>query len=159
MKNIIAISILLFVSGSTYCADGGNKSYQVFEVKGKCINSIVYSKGKITKSSGGDQVTYVVDIPSKTVTRTAVFNSGFKEGPFAGLQVDNTIYTIVLDEPENWLSKQRHIKAFGRTGALDGYETIVIGEDFIITSNSKEDYFVLYYYKRIDTLAERNLAK
>ncbi len=159
IKLIIIIQIYLCFVGVTYCSDGQNGN-QVFEVKGKSVNSIVYSHGKITKSSGGDEVIYLVDIPSKTVTRTAVLNSGIKEVPLAGLQSDNTVYSILHDEP-NWISGQRHIKAFGKAGLTDGYETIVIGEDFIVTSNSKADYFVLYYYKRIDPLAEtyRNQKK
>jgi hypothetical protein len=83
-----------------------------------------------------------------------VFNAGIKEGALAGLQADNTEYQIVYDIKEDMITRdeggkpQHVIKAIGQTGALDGYETIVIGDDFITTSNSKFDYFVLYYYKR-----------
>jgi len=32
---------------------------------------------------------------------------------------------------------------------VDGYEMIVIGEDFVTTVKSVFDYFVLYTYRRI----------
>ena len=42
------------------------------------------------------------------------------------------------------------IKAIGQVAVLGAYETIVIGEDFVTTSKSATDYFVLYTYKRIN---------
>ena len=79
------------------------------------------------------------------------------KGIGAGLQTDNTVYDIVYDREMTMLDlmqkdvkkPQRVIKAIGRAGSIDGFGTVVIGEDFIITSSSKFDYFVLYYYKRI----------
>lgn len=91
---------------------------------------------------------------TKKLSEQEFFNAGIKEGALAGLQADNTEYKIVYDVKEDLVTRDRNakpqhiIKAIGQTEALDGYETIVIGDDFITTSNSKFDYFVLYYYKR-----------
>ncbi len=144
------ITCLLFVVLLT-CSTAFAASY---EVKGQGVTSVVYSGGKATTSKSADEVVYVVDLENKKVTRTGVFNAGIKEGLLAGLQADNTEYKIVYDVKEDLVTRdksaksQHIIKAIGQTGALDGYETIVIGDDFITTSNSKFDYFVLYYYKR-----------
>ncbi len=147
MKYIIYLLIIISLTYSTVFAS--------YEVKGKGVSYVMYSGGKATTSKSADEVVYVVDLDGKTVTRTGVFNAGIKEGVLAGLQADNTVYRIVYDQDKDLITRgrneksQRIIKAIGQTGALDGYETIVIGEDFITTSNSKFDYFVLYYYKRI----------
>ena len=121
----------------------------IFEVKGVSKNAIMYREGKIEKIPGGDEVTYSVDRPNKQVVRTAVFNAGIKEGVGAGLQSDHTIYSIVYDEYEPMTSK-RIIKAIGQAGMVDGFETIVIDDKNITTSNSKFDYFMLYFYERTD---------
>ena len=49
----------------------------------------------------------------------------------------------------NKRTHQRMIKGFGQV-ALGGYEIVVIGDDFITTAKSAMDYFVLYYYKRVE---------
>jgi len=122
----------------------------VFEVRATSINSVLYDgRGKIEKDSGGDQVVYLVNIPEKIITRTAVYNI-FNKGkpPIGGIHSDNTVYHIIHDEPKELSSGQRIIKAFGKAGAIDGYETIVIGETFVITSRSTSDYFALSSYNR-----------
>ena len=121
----------------------------IFEVKGRSKNSVMYREGKIEKNAGGDEVTYSVDRPNKKVIRTAVFNAGIKEGVGAGLQSDNTIYSIVYDEDEA-LTGKHIIKAIGQAGMGDGFEMIVIDDKNITTSNSKFDYFMLYFYERTD---------
>lgn len=144
------IICLFFIISLTY-----SNAFAAYQVKGKGISSVMYYGGKAETSKSSDEVVYIVDLEGKTVTRTGVFNSGIKEGVFAGLQADNTVYQIVYNKEDDLITRgknekpQHIIKAIGKTGALDGYETIVIGDDFITTSNSKFDYFVLYYYKRI----------
>ena len=146
MKYITCLFFIILLTCST--------AFASYEIKGQGITSIVYSGGKAITSKSADEVVYVVDLENKKVTRIGVFNAGIKEGVFAGLQTDNTEYQIIYDVQEDLITRDRSakpqhiIKAIGQTGALDGYETIVIGDDFITTSNSKYDYFVLYYYKR-----------
>ena len=65
---------------------------EIFEVKATAVNSVIYGRGKIEKDSSGSQVVYVVNIPEKRVTRTAVYNAGPKDAPGVGLESDNTIY-------------------------------------------------------------------
>ncbi len=119
----------------------------VFEVQGTILDSTFYRHGKIEKDKPGGEVVYQVNIPEKTVTRTAMYNATIPKETGGGLQSDNTIYTIVHDGVD-LVTHQRLIKAIGQAALLDGYETIVIGEDFITTSRSSGDYFVLYSYKR-----------
>lgn len=128
-----------------------------FEVKGKGISFTLWVAGKADTEKSSDEIVYLVDLENKIVTRTAVVNADIKNGIAAGLQMDNTVYDIVYDRQMTMLDlmqkdvkkPQRVIKAIGRAGSIDGFETVVIGEDFIITSSSKFDYFGLYYYKRI----------
>lgn len=130
----------------------------VFEVKGTAVNSILYNHGKVSRDTAGDEVIYLVNIPEGTVTRTAVFNRNIKDKDkdswLGGIQSDNTVYKIFHDEPNGALAGQHIIKAFGQAGVIDGYEMMVIGEDFVTTSRSTRDYFVLYHYKRTDIQAE-----
>lgn len=108
---VLALSLLL--SLSCYAAD------DTFEVKGVAASSIIFADGKVEKSEHEkDQVTYLVDIPRGIVTRTAVYNEGIKEGVLAGLQSDNSEYTIIHDEPPNLFTNQRLIKAFGKVAAM-----------------------------------------
>ncbi|MCG2713435.1 MAG: hypothetical protein L6308_01125 [Candidatus Omnitrophica bacterium] len=146
-RYILCLCIIL----STY-----STAFASYVVKGKGITSVMYIGGKAETSKCNDEVVYVVDLENKIVTRTGVFNADIKEGPVAGLQTDNTVYQIVYDVKEDAIlrdkerSKPQHIiKAIGKCGFLEGYETIVIGDDFISTSKSAFDYFMLYYYKRI----------
>ena len=124
-----------------------------FEVKGKGVSSVVWLGGKANVSKCTDEVIYDVDPDNKTITRTAISNNDLKDNPLSGLQSDNTKYKIIYDS-ETLITRpkakqgQRVIKAIGQAGMGDGFETIVIGEDFITTSSSKWDYFVLYYYDR-----------
>ena len=125
-----------------------------FEVKAKGTSSVVWTGGKAMVEKSNDEVIYLVDPENKKITRPAVLNAGIKEGPLSGLQSDNTVYTIVHDADTLVTRKdatkrnQRIIKAIGQAGSTDGFETVVIGEDFVTTSSSKWDYFVLYFYKR-----------
>ena len=149
-------AILSFVLPSACFASEG-----VFEVKAVAVNKIYYTLGKVeTEKNGGDEVTYLVNLPEKSVTRTAVYNAGIKEGLLAGLQADDSKYTIIHDEPDSLFAHgQRLIKAFGKVALLDGYETIVIGDDFVTTSRSSGNYFALVHYKRTDPIAEEYRRK
>ena len=139
----------LLLSGVRTSASEG-----VFEVKATSVNSIMYVDGKAKKSRGGDEVVYLVNLPEETVTRTALYNSSIKGSPLGGVQSDNSVYTII--HFGNDLSTgQDTIKAFGKAGLIDGYELIVIAEDFVTTSRSTGGYFILYYYNRTDSMAEQ----
>lgn len=131
---------------------------EVFEVRGVAINSIIYD-GKVDKSKGGDEVVYIVDVPAKTIRRTAVYNANIKDNELGGVQADDTVYTIVHDAPLALANGQRVIKGFGRAGIIDGYELLVIGEEFITTARSTREYFVLYRYRRTDPLAKESGGK
>lgn len=129
----------------------------IFEVKATSLDSIFYRQGKIEKDRPGDEIVYQVNLSKGTVTRTAVYNKSVKDqsdSSLGGLQADNTVYQIVHNG-KDLVTKQQLIKAIGQTGGIDGYETIVIGEDFVTTSRSTGDYFVLYHYKRTDPASER----
>ena len=144
----IVIAIMFAVSLSVSAED-------VFEVRATAVDSTFYRAGKIEKDKPGDEIVYKVDIPAKTIIRTAVYNKNISRDHGGGLQSDNTSYTIIHDAIDPLLRGQRVIKAFGKTALLDGYEIIVIGEDFVTTSRSSVDYFTLYSYKRTDDLAKK----
>ena len=127
----------------------------VFEVRATSTDATFYRRGKIEKDKVGEEVVYQVDIPSKTITRAALYNKNLPREQGGGLQSDNTVYTIMSDKLDPLVGGQRIIKAFGKVALLDGYETIVIGEDFVTTSRSSVDYFVLFSYKRTDDLADQ----
>ena len=145
---MVTISVLCFAGVTLPIASLAEEG--VFEVRAISVNSVTYRSGKVNKGSGGDQVVYSVNIPKKTITRTAVYNKG--NPPIGGIQSDSSVYQIIHDEPKDSSSGQRIIKGFGRVGAVDGYETVVIGDTFVITSRSTSDYFALWYYKREELL-------
>jgi len=138
------LALLLFVGAQSICE--AEDVFPVFEVKGTAINSVLYD-GRTHQDKGGDQVVYQVDISNKTIKRTAVYNAGIKDKMFGGIQADDSVYRIVQDNTDHG---QRVIKAFGQVGYTDGWEILVIGDDFITTCKSTSDYFVLYRYKRTD---------
>lgn len=123
-----------------------------FQIKGKCTgSSTLYLAGSVKSEACDDEVVYEVDPGNKTIIRTSVRSAG------AGLQPDNSIYAIVYDMPNQIIARdgekrttQRIIKGFGQISAMGGYEMIVIGDDFISTAKSALDYFVLYYYSRVE---------
>lgn len=128
-----------------------------FEVHGVATDSTIYIRGKIEKQPPGDEVTYLVDPEKGVITRTAVFNKNIRTGLLSGLQADGTVYKIVyMDHAEPFFTN-RLIKGIGQTGG-DGFETLVIGEDFVTTARSTSDYFAIYYYKRSD-LSSRTEAR
>lgn len=51
----------------------------IFEVKATAVDSAFYRMGKIEKDRPGDEVVYLVNLPQKTITRTAVYNKSVKE--------------------------------------------------------------------------------
>lgn len=142
--SMVFVSVLLFPATESLAAG------DVFEVRATAVDSTLYRRGKIDRDKPGDEVTYLVKLPEKTVTRTAVYNKNLPKESGGGLQSDNTVYTVIHDAADPLLEGQRIIKAVGQTGSLDGYETVVIGEDFVTTSRSSADYFVLYTYKRTE---------
>ncbi len=136
------------------------QSAEAFEVKGEAISTTFCAQGHCETDTCSDEVIYEVDSENSTITRKAVVNRGksVQGTSFGGLQADNTVYTIVYNDKTLIARKdnsgksnpnmQQVIKAIGKTGTIDGFETIIIGEDFIHTSRSSADYFVIYYYKR-----------
>jgi hypothetical protein len=151
MRRYSILVAILVVSFSTIPVSFGD---DIFEVKATIFDSTLYRHGKIEKDKPGGEVVYRVNLPEKTITRTAVYNETIPKDQGGGLQSDNTTYAIIHDGLD-LVTGQRLIKAFGQTALLDGYETIVIGEDFVTTSRSSGDYFAVYDYKRTDQLAEQ----
>lgn len=136
------------------------QSSEAFEVKGKAISTTFCAQGHCETDTCSDEVIYEVNLENSTITRKAVLNKGktVQGTGFGGLQADNTVYNIVYNDKTLIAQKdnsgksapnmQQIIKAIGKTGTIDGFETVIIGEDFIHTSRSSADYFVIYYYKR-----------
>jgi hypothetical protein len=123
-------------------------------VKGVAISTALCSNGKCEVNPNNDEVIYDVNKQDGKIVRKAVVNKGLKDGGLAGLQADDTVYTIVSEREVPLLRKDKNemqwlIKGIGRAGLVDGYETIVIGDDFIHTSRSTNDYFIIYYYSRV----------
>lgn len=149
MRNLIfALFISAMFSSTVYA----------FEVKAKATSFTLCVAGQCEVSNNNDAVIYEVDEEKSVVIRKAVVNVSIKDPTLGGgLQSDNTPYQIVYDQQTSIVPyknakpvSQRIIKAIGQTGTLDGFETIVIGEDFIITSRSTTNYFVIYQYKRLE---------
>ena len=139
--------ILVAVIGLTVAF--ANDSWANYEVKGKCVgSSIFFVEGKAEKEPCSDEVIYDVMPEEGKIIRKAVAT-----GP-DGLQVDNSEYTIIYDNPNTLMPRdgksitQHVIKGFGQVAVLGGYEIVVIGDDFITTAKSAMNYFTLYYYKR-----------
>lgn len=146
---------LLVIAFTSLCAS--IPSTQGFEVNGKAVSTTFCAAGKCETDSCEDEVLYEVDLNRSKVTRKAILVQSKKPQAkgLGGLQADNTVYEIIYADStliggsKNKRNTQTVIKAIGRCGSVDGFETIVIGEDFIHTSRSSADYFVLYYYNRI----------
>ena len=122
-----------------------------FIVKGVALYTTLCREGKCETSKSSDEVVYEVDLSEETFTRKAVVNSG--KSVLSGLQADNTKYMIVFYGRSllRFDKNEKLIKGFGKTGR-DGWETVVIGDTFIHTSRSTDDYFLMMYYKRVDAL-------
>ncbi|NPU82980.1 MAG: hypothetical protein HPY65_00720 [Syntrophaceae bacterium] len=150
-KLVTIISVfLLFLMGY---------SAQAFEVKGIAGTTTFCQRGKCVTTIDNSEVIYEVNLDVQKVTRKAVLNKSIPNNTIGGLQSDNTEYAVFYDnkdlETRKLFNEQRIIKAIGKTALLDGFETIVIGDDFIHTSRSSSDYFVIYYYKRVGTIPIR----
>lgn len=131
-----------------FAIPAGN-AWASYEVKGKCLgSSIFFAEGKAERDPCSDEVIYEVIPEQRKIIRKAVISSG------AGLQADNSEYTIVYDAPAQVIpqhgkpSTQHIIKGFGQVAAMGGYEIVVIGDTFIATAKSASNYFTLYYYER-----------
>jgi hypothetical protein len=146
MKNtILILPVIVLFSLNAYA----------FEVKAKALSFSLCAEGKCETEKNGDEVIYDVDLEKFIIIRKAVVNYSIKDSALGGgLQSDNTIYKIVHDQKTTFSQggkpvTQRILKAVGQPGTIDGFETIVIGEDFIITSRSSSNYFVIYQYQRL----------
>ena len=137
-----------------------HQSANAFEVKGEAISTTFCAQGHCETDTCSDEDIYEVYLENSTITRIVVVNSGksVQGTSFGGLQADNAVYTIVYNDKTLIARKdnsgksipnmQQVITAIGKTGIIDGFEMVIIGEDFIHTSRSSADYFVIYYYKR-----------
>lgn len=146
-------------------ADNDNK----YEVVCKEEKGFIVRDGKCIQYKGEFQVNFIVDEVNNLVTRTKVINFRTKL-----VTEDGSQYQVVYNQPTIigmeyfWLRNptgilgsilqgldknpktinQKIIKAVGQVGTVDGFETIVIGEDFVIQSRSTLDYFVVVSSKR-----------
>ena len=128
------------------------QSRQVYEVRARASDSLFFKDGHVARNAPGDEAIYVVDLPRRKVVRTAFYNRSLDPSLGGGIQTDQTVYTIVHDGVDP-VSGQHVIKAFGRTARADGYELLVIGDEFVESSRSTADYFVLHHYDRLDALS------
>lgn len=157
MKSLTALALTVMCLAAQASSTASD---EVFEVKAKAVDKIYYQNGKVEKEAWkGDEVTYLVNLPKNLITRTAVYNANMKDDILGGLQSDASEYTIVHNEGPGLGVKQHLIKAFGKVGAIDGYETIIIGQDFVTTSRTSGTYFALMHYNRTDLLAEEYRRK
>ena len=149
MEARITGTLMLWLLASWLPALAGERVSGVFEVRARATSSVFYKDGRVARNVPGDEVVYVVDLPRRTINRTAFYNRSLDASLGGGLQTDQTTYKIVHEGLDPG-SGHRVIKAFGRTARTDGYELLVIGERFVESSRSTGDYFVLHHSDRVD---------
>ena len=123
-----------------------------FEVHATSVISYFIDGKKVKKRNGGDQIIYFVDLPNKVVKRIAVYYARKKkdEAILPGLYAKPLEYSLISYK-HDFMKDQLIIKAMAQTeGADDGFETLVIGEDFAASSVSARGYFTVTYYERTD---------
>ncbi len=154
MKRFFAVIAAIFcMVGASFAEE--NTLPDLFEVKGVAAVIYQFEGGKIVDQGKGDGVIYSVNRKNKKIVRKAILNSEIKEGPGAGFQPDSTEYEIVYDADDPETGKHL-IKGFGNIGSGHGFETVVIDEKNITSSNLKSDYFVLYFFERTDLTASEH---
>jgi len=166
MKNKICVILFLILIFSLSFL---TKSFAEYEVVCREANSYFITEGKSYYSKGMYELHFTVDEEKKLITRTKVINLKTNE-----ISEDNSKYQIfhnqveflgyeylgirnpsgvvgfilqILDRKPKAI-EQKIVKAFGQVGMIDGYETLIIGEDFVNQSKSTLDYFVVVYSKR-----------
>ena len=130
---------------------------RTFDVKAVSTHSYFIDEGKVKEEDTGDQVVYFVDLPNKKVKRIAVYYAQKKkkkgENVIASGLHANAIEYAVVHYKFDFMRNQILIKALAQTQNEDGFETLVIGEDFVASSVSTKGYFTVTYYDRIDAEA------
>lgn len=151
-------------AASSETAGESQPELRTFEVQATAKSAYFFDNGKLKESVGGDQAVYFVDLPKKTVTRTAVFYVPRKKKKEAGdqiiqgLKADSTAYAVVYYK-NDFMKGQLIIKAIGQTASDDGFETLVIGEDFVTSTVSTKGFVTLTYFERTDAEARTYRAK
>lgn len=161
----VAFSVLLLLFSLCFVV----KAFAEYEVVCREVKSYFIAEGKSQYSKSMYELHFTIDEENKLITRTKVINLKTNE-----VSEDNSQYRIfhnqvgllgyeylgirnpsgvigfilqILDKKPKRI-KQKIIKAFGQVGLIDGYEILVIGEDFVSQSKSTLDYFVVVYSKR-----------
>ncbi len=125
-----------------------------FDVRATSTDSYFIDGDKVKKEDAGDQVVYFVDLPNKKVKRVAIYYAQKKKKKgeavvASGLYTEPVEYAVVHYKFD-FMKNQLLIKALAQTQNEDGFETLVIGEDFVASSISTKGYFTLTYYERTD---------
>jgi len=128
-----------------------------FEVRATSTASYFIDGDKIKEEDAGDQVVYFVDLPNKTVKRIAVYYAQKKKKKgepvvASGLHAEPIDYAVVHYKFD-FMRDQILVKALAQTQNNDGFETLVIGEDFVASSVSTKGYFTVTNYERTDAEA------
>ena len=137
------LSLLIALGGLLFCGVtfGGDTIYA------QEVESYFYADGEMKQSSGTFEITYFIE--GDTVTRTRVYDFIKKE-----VIPDDTVYIIqrqLESDPSRGsgtLFGGPVIRAIGQPGA-DAIEILMIGETFIQSVKSTNDYFVIMRLKRI----------
>ncbi len=125
---------------------------RTFDVRAEAVQSYFIDGDKIKKTGGGDQAIYFVDLPNKIIKRVAVYYARKKKSEkiLPGLYSKPQEYTLISYK-HDFMKDQLIVKAMAQTeGDDDGFETLVIGEDFVASSISAKGYFTVTYYDRTD---------
>lgn len=166
MRNkIIVLAAFLFLCNLFFTG----RAFAEYEVVCREVNSLFIWGGKPTNEKGQYELHFTVNEENNSITRTKVINLKTNE-----ISEDNSQYKIFHNQvellgyeylgirnPSGFIGfvlkildrnpkriEQKIIKAVGQVGIIDGYEILVIGEDFVGQSKSTLDYFVVVYSKR-----------
>lgn len=125
-----------------------------FDVRATSTASYFIDGDRVKEEPSGDQVVYYVDLPNKTVRRVAVYYAQKKKKKgeaivASGLHAEPIDYAVVHYKFD-FMRDQVLIKALAQTQNNDGFETLVIGEDFVASSVSTKGYFTVTNYERTD---------
>ena len=138
LKYILSLLIFIFISGPAFCSE---------TIYVKEINGFFYRNGKIKKSEGQFENTYLLE--GNKIIRTRVFDMKTKK-----IIPDNTIYTIHRglwsDPTMNMHAHEAVIRALGQPGT-DAIEILVINfnKSKMDSIKSTADYFVISHYQII----------
>ncbi len=129
-----------------------------FDVRATSTASYFIDGDKVKEEGHGDQVVYFVDLPNKTVKRVAVYYAQKKKKKgesvvASGLHAEPIDYAVVHYKFD-FMRDQILIKALAQTQNNDGFEILVIGEDFVASSVSTKGYFTVTNYERTDAAAD-----